>query len=159
MPQKEKKEEEEKEEREEAEKKSVSIKGVKSDVYNRMMRMAKDSGRTLGELTNDAYRSFLATVEGARNVSKSFIEGAGSAMPKTIENIKRLEITRKDLEEINHKVSLRNIDELTLKDIDDETFEKFIISIVGIKKLMIPSMLKKSKVILRSSFVDEIIQE
>lgn len=158
MPQKEKKEEEEVE-HEEEEKKSVSIKGVKSDVYNRMMKMAKDSGITLGELTNDAYRSFLATVEGAKNVSKSFIEGAGSAMPKTIENIKKLEITKTDLDEINHKVSIRNVEELTLKDMDDETFDKFIVSIVGVKKLIIPSKLKKSKVILRSSFVDEIIQK
>ena len=158
MPQKEKKEEEEVE-HEEDEKKSVSIKGVKSDVYNRMMKMAKDSGITLGELTNDAYRSFLATVEGAKNVSKSFIEGAGSAMPKTIENIKKLEITKTDLDEINHKVSIRNVEELTLKDMDDETFDKFIVSIVGVKKLIIPSKLKKSKVILRSSFVDEIIQK
>ena len=157
MPQKEKKEEEKEEE--ESEKKSVSIKGVRADIYNRMMGMAKDTGRTLGELTNDAYRSFIATVEGAKNVSKSFLEGAGSAMPRTIENIKTLEITREDLEEIKHKVSFRNINELIFKDVDDETFEKYVVSIVGVKKLMIPAKMKKSKVLLRSSFVDEIIQE
>lgn len=141
------------------ERKTVSIKGVGSEVYERMMRKARDSGKTLGEVTTEAYRTFLGTVEGVRNVSTNLIEGAKSAMPKYIENIKQLEISSKDLHEIGHKVSFRNIEELTLTDVDDEDFEKYVFLIVNVKSLKIPSKLKKSRVLLKSNFVDRIIQE
>ncbi|AKA49067.1 hypothetical protein IX51_08100 [uncultured archaeon] len=150
--------EEKEEERVEGEKKSVSIKGVKKDVYNRMIQMARDSGRTLGELTNDAYRTFIGTIDGAKNVSQSFVEGTKASRITAIENIRNLTLTSRDLEEIGHRVDLRNIDDLDLSDVDDETFDKYIHQITGIKNLSISSELKKSKVLLKARFIDNIIQ-
>lgn len=152
-------EEREENQENEQEKKSVSIKGVKRDVYNRMIQMARDSGRTLGELTNDAYRTFIGTIDGARNVSQSFVEGTKSAKVTAIENIRNLTLNRTDLEEIGHRVDIRNIDDLDLGDVDDETFDKYVHQITGVKNLTISKDLKKAKVILKSRFIDNIIQK
>ncbi len=150
---------EEKESEQLDDKKSVSIKGVKKDVYNRMMRLAHESGKTLGELTNDAYRTFIGTMEGARNVSHSFIEGAKGTRITSIENIRNLVLTSKDLEEIGHQIDIRNVDDLTLEGLNNETFDKYIRGITGVKNLTIPKDLSKSKVLIRSRFVDNIIQK
>lgn len=146
-----------------SERKSISVKGVKKDVYKRMIQLARDSGRTLGELTNDAYRTFIGTIDGARNVSQSFMEGTvegkkGSRII-SIENFRNLKLSKKDLEEIGHKVEIRNIDDLDLSDINDEMFDKYVHSITGIKNLTISSSLKKSKILLKARFVDNIIQK
>lgn len=160
MTQEDRKEEKEtEEESQQDEKKSVSIKGVKKDVYNRMIQFSRDTGRTLGELTNDAYRTFIGTIDGAKNMSQSFVEGTKSGKITTIENIRNLSLSKADLEEIGHKVDLRNIDDLDLGDVDDDTFEKYVHHITGVKNLTISKSLKKSKVITRARFVDNIIQK
>lgn len=152
------KEVEPEEERKE-ENRSVSIKGVKKDVYQRMMHLARDSGKTLGEITNDAYRTFISTVDGARNVSHSFIEGAKGTRITSIENIRTLTLDKKDLEEIGHQVDIRNIDDLTLENIDNETFDQYVKTITGVKNLTIPAKLSKSRILLKARFVDNIIQK
>lgn len=147
------------EEKTETERRNVSIKGVKRDVYNRMIQLARDSGRTLGELTNDAYRVFIGTLDGAKSVSQSFMEGTKSSRITSIENIRNLAIGSKDLEEIGHRIDIRNIDDLDLTGVDDEAFEKYIHHITGIKNLTISSKLKKSKLLMKARFVDNIIQK
>lgn len=147
------------EEQTEAEKRSVSIKGVKKDVYSSMIRLARESGRTLGELTNDAYRAFIGTLDGAKTVSQSFVEGTKSTRLTSIENIRNLALSGKDLEEIGHKVDIRNVDDLDLTNVDSESFDKYIHHITGVKNLTISSKLKKSKVITKARFVDNIIQK
>lgn len=146
-------------EQENSEKRNVSIKGVKKDVYKRMMHLARDTGKTLGELTNDAYRTFIGTIDGARNVSQSFVEGTKSSRVTVIENIRNLSLSLEDLQEIGHKVDLRNIDDLELTDIDGEAFDKYVSSITGIKNLTIPASLKKAKVLMKARFIDNIIQK
>ncbi len=147
------------EEKTENERRSVSIKGVKKDVYNRMIQLARDSGRTLGELTNDAYRTFIGTLDGAKNVSQSFVEGTKASKITSIENIRNLSLSKNDLEEIGHRIDIRNIDDLDFGDVDDETFDRYIHHITGVKNLTISSKLKKSKILLRARFVDNIIQK
>ena len=67
----------EKEENENEEsKQNISVKGVRKDIYGRIMKLTRDTGQTLGEITNEAYRTFLSGVEGAKHLSKNFIDGA-----------------------------------------------------------------------------------
>lgn len=155
----EEREEETREEVSDEGKKSVSIKGVKKDVYNRMIQMARDTGRTLGELTNDAYRTFIGTIDGAKNVSQSFVEGTKASRLSTIENIRNLTLSKSDLEDIGHRVDIRNVDDLDLTDVDDETFDKYIHQITGVKNLTISPNLKKSKILVRGRFIDNIVQK
>ena len=146
----------EKKTEENEEKKDISVKGVSRDVYGMVLKVARDTGRTLGEITNDAYKAFLSTASGAKQISKSFMAGASQGLPKYVENIKNLSMDKKDLEDIGHKVVFRNIDSLDLKDVDDETFDKYVDSITNVKVLRISKPLSKAKVVLKCNFVNNI---
>ena len=104
-------------------KQNISVKGVRKDIYGRILKLTRDTGQTLGEITNEAYRTFLSGVEGAKHLSKNFIEGATKGSVKYIENIKTLTINGEDLAEISTKIVFRNIDTLIFEDIstDDST--------------------------------------
>ncbi|PYB68808.1 MULTISPECIES: hypothetical protein [unclassified Thermoplasma] len=151
--------EKEKKEEEETKKITISVKGIRDDIYKNVSELAKHTGKTIGEITNDAYRTFLGTVEGVRNISQNFIEGAKGAIPRYIDNFKKLEITADDLKDLGQKVAFRNIEELTFRNISDEEFSKYVAFIDGVKVLRIPKTVKKTTVIKISTFVDEIIQE
>ncbi|MHB1812818.1 MAG: hypothetical protein ACYCPR_10500 [Thermoplasmataceae archaeon] len=138
------------------EKKNISIKGVSRNLYNRVMNIARDSGKTLGEITDDAYSSLVSTVDGAINVSKAFVEGAKKGSSKIIENIKNLELTRKDLSDIGQRVTIRNVDHLMLKDMSDLEFNSGINLIIHVNELEYEDTIKKSSILLKSKFVDHI---
>lgn len=139
--------------------KTISIKGVSADLYNKVQKISKDTGKTIGQITDDAYKSFVGSINSAKNISDSFLNGIKEGSSRFIENIKELDITGNDLKEINRKVIFKNIDVLTFKDIDNDTFDKYVNSIVMVKNVIIPKTLGKSKVILKSNFVDKIITE
>ncbi len=138
------------------EKKDISVKGVSRDIYAKVLRLAKETGKTLGEVTNDAYKTFLATASSARQISRNFVEGATQGLPRYVENIKNLTIEKNDLKEIGHRVAFRNIDNLEFKNIDNETFEDYVESITNVKNLKIPKAVSKAKVLLKCNFVDNI---
>jgi len=138
------------------EKKNISIKGVSKNLYNRVLNIARESGKTLGEITDDAYSSIVATVDGALNVSKAFVEGTKKGTSKIIENIKNLELTKKDLEDIGQRVTIRNVEHLILKDMSDSDFNSGINLIVHVNELEYADSIKKSSILLKSKFVDHI---
>lgn len=138
------------------EKKNISVKGVSKNLYNRILNIARDSGKTLGEITDDAYSSIVATVDGALNVSKAFVEGTRKGTSKIIENIKNLELTEKDLSDIGQRVTIRNVGHLVLKDMSDSAFNSGVNLIVHVNELEYVDTIKKSSILLKSKFVDHI---
>ncbi len=152
-------EKENKKEDEQTEKISISVKGVRDDIYRRVSQVAKETGKTVGEITNDAYRTFLGGIENVRNISQSFVDGAKSVVPRYIDNFKNLEITGKDLRDFGQKVSFRNIEELTFTDVSEEDFERYVAYIDGVKVLKIPKTIRKATAIKKSTFVDKIEQD
>jgi len=137
---------------------NISVKGIKKDVYDKVSQIARITGKTLGEVTNEAYKSLIGAFDGAGHISRNFREGLSGTMSRYVENIKNLDITKKDLEEIGHKTVFKNIDTLVLVDVDDETFDRYIDAIINVKSLSIPASLRKSKVLLKCSYVDTISQ-
>jgi len=140
------------------EEKSVSIKGVRKDLYKRINALAKEMGQTIGEVTNDAYRLLSSTMDGAVNISKNFVEGARNSNLQIIANIDELTLKGEEIKEFSRKVSFRNIKVLTLTDIDDQTVESKIHGFVDIDELRIPKELKKSIILPKCSFVSKIVQ-
>ena len=136
---------------------TISVKGVSKDIYERMSRIARETGKTLGEVTNDAYRVFIGTFEGAVGISREFIKGAKSTHVHVVSNIKKLEMSGEDIRELGGKVSFRNIESLTLNDISQEDFESRVDSILQVKKLTLPRGIKKSSVVVKCNFVDSIM--
>lgn len=140
----------------EEEKQNISVKGVRKDTYSRVLDLARETGQTLGDITNEAYRTFLSGVDGAVHLSKNFFEGATQSHVKYVENIKSLTLERKDIEEFPGKVAFRNMDTLVLKDLTTEDVDKHIESISNVKVVKIPKTVSKASIVLRSSYIDEI---
>jgi len=137
-------------------KKNISVKGVSKSLYNRILNIARESGKTLGEITDDAYTSLVTTMDGALNVSKAFVEGTKKGTSKVIENIVDLELNGKDLDDIGQRVSIRNVEHLVLKDMSDEKFNSQISLIIHVKKLEYASTIKKSSLLFKCKFVDQL---
>ena len=137
-------------------KQNISVKGVRKDIYGRIMKLTRDTGQTLGEITNEAYRTFLSGVEGAKHLSKNFIDGATKGSVKYIENIKTLTINGEDLAEISTKIVFRNIDTLIFEDISTEDVTKHVESLSNVKVIVIPKSVSKASILLRSTLIDEI---
>ena len=147
-------------EKEEAEtmesKQNISVKGVRKDIYGRILRLTRETGQTLGDITNEAYRTFLSGIEGARHLSHNFIEGATKGSVKYVENIKNLSITGEDLAEISTKVAFRNIDTLVFEEMTTDDVAKHVESLSNIKVIIIPKTVSKASILLRSTLIDEI---
>ena len=147
----------EQEETDEKPKQNISVKGVRKDLYDKVLKFTRESGKTLGDITNEAYRGFLATVEGAKHLSRNFVEGAIRGDIKYIENIKNLTIDKRDFDELNVKVAFKNIDTLTFAGISTEDLTKYVETISNVKTIVIPRGVSKAALLLRSTYVDEII--
>ncbi len=149
-------EEEKMETENEGEKQNISVKGVRKDIYTKVLKLTRDTGQTLGEITNEAYRTFLSGIDGAKHLSKNFIEGATKSQVKYVENIKSLTLEKNDLKEFPGKIAFRNMDLLVLSDLTTEDVENHIATISNVKVVKIPGTVSKASILLRSSFVDEI---
>lgn len=151
-----KKEEEPKEDYEE---KNVSVKGVRDDLYKRIVGLARETGATIGEVTNQAFKTFLGSVEMAKDVSVNLVDGARKTMVQNVGNMGELEMTGKEIKQMGKRIAFRNIQHLTITDITDAEFASLIHTIHGIKVLTIPKEVKKSTVLPKCAFVDKMIQD
>lgn len=143
----------------ESENRNVSIKGVSKELYEHVNEIAHETGKTMGEITNEAYKVFTSTIYGARSVSKSFISGALEAGYQVVANLKELEISGDDLKDFKKKVIFRNIDKLELKDVTTKDIEDRIQSFVRIGTLTVPKDVRKVAILVRSSYVSKITQK
>lgn len=135
---------------------TISVKGVKKDLYDRIKDIARESGKTIGEITNDAYRLFLSASSTIKETGEQFIQGLKESQAMVISNIDYLEITGKEIVGYGKKVMFKNIGTLKIKEISEKEFEDYIDSIVNIKKLGVPGNINRLKVLERSRFIGEI---
>ncbi len=142
----------------EEKKKDVSIKGVSRELYQKMISLAKSTGKNVGEITDDAYRSFLSTVEDIKHSARNSFEKQKDDV-NYVENIKYLTVDSKTLLEFGNKVSFQNMDELVFEGVTNEQFTSKIESIRNVKRLVIPSQVSKATAILRCTYVDQIEQK
>jgi len=147
---------ESKEENEVEDKRTVSIKGVSDRIYRKMSQIAKETGKTIGEITNESYKTFIGAIDGAVGISREFVKGAKSARTEVVSNFKNLEMTGKEINELGNKVSFRNIDNLTITDISEDDFDRRIDSFIQIKNLSIPENIRKSLAVKKCNFVDNL---
>ncbi len=135
--------------------KNISVKGINKDLYKKVMQKAVETGKTIGEVTNDAYKALLSTMEFA-------VQKSGAIMHKDFEiisNFNELSVSDTDLKEIGKPVAFSNIDYLDLSNVSNEVFEKYIRSILHVKKLTIPSKMKKSIILTRAKYIEKIEQK
>ncbi|MGC8644910.1 MAG: hypothetical protein ACP5UO_01420 [Thermoplasmata archaeon] len=141
---------------EDEDRENISIKGIQKNLYERMKTLARETGRTVGEVTNDAYKLALAAATETRKVGQEFFQGLSEGRVAMIRDLKSLEITGPELRGYNKKVAFRNIEKLSLVDVSEKDFEELVDSIVNVKTLSIPKDIPKFKVLEKLRFVDEI---
>ena len=139
-------------------KRDVSIKGVSKELYQKMISFAKSTGKNVGEVTNEAYRDFLSTVEDIKHSARNSLNKQLSNV-RYVENIRVLTIDEKTLTELGDKIIFQDMDDLTFDGVSNEEFTKRVVSIKNVKHLTVPPTISKAAVILRCTFVDQIEQK
>ncbi|QGR20437.1 hypothetical protein [Stygiolobus azoricus] len=150
-------------------KKTITVRGVDRDLYNRIVNLARQSGKTVGEIMNQAMSTFLGlagkagekidnVVYKARETGSAFIEGFKEARKDVvvISDIEELEANKNEIVSLGKPVLFRNIKKLVLEDVDDDTLDRYIDSIVSVDELVIPRSLNKFKVLQKCKFVKRI---
>ncbi|MCL5437966.1 MAG: hypothetical protein M1148_02060 [Candidatus Thermoplasmatota archaeon] len=142
---------------EKEEKENITVKGVSQDVFGRIKELARVTGKTMGEITNEAYGSVLSTFEATKTISREFLEGTKSAAKlESVSGFKNLTVSGEDLKELGKKVIFRDIENLTLENMDDEVFREFVLRIIHVKNLKVTDAIKKSSVITKCHYVDNV---
>lgn len=136
----------------EEEKKNISVKGVNKELYKKVMQKAIETGKSIGELTNDAYKAMLSSMGVAWEKSMNILH----VNSHLISDFKNVSVNDSDLEDIGKSVVFRNIGTLDLSEVSTETFEKYVEAIINVEHLIISEKLKKSLVLLRGKYIDKL---
>jgi hypothetical protein len=105
----------------------TAIRGLETELYNKILAKAKETGKNVSDLMNDAMRSYLNQVQGT-----SIVFG---------ENMDNVTVTKKDLTELG-KVAFKNVINLKFtKDVDKETFANNVLSIEDCDNVQVPEPL------------------
>jgi hypothetical protein len=105
----------------------TAIRGLETELYNKILAKAKETGKNVSDLMNDAMRSYLNQVQEASTVFG--------------ENMDNVTVTKKDLTELG-KVAFRKVMNLRFaKDVDKEAFENNVLSIEDCDNVQVPEPL------------------
>jgi len=148
------------------EKKQVTIKGIDKELYEKAVQLSREMGMTAGELVNKALRMVMSVTDAATKTvagavqavgesGKAFAEGAKGV--KVVTGIDDLTITKADLESSDSPVSFRGIKRLEFADdVDWDTFNAKVSSIVMCGTVVLPRSLPKLKVLEKCSMVNKV---
>lgn len=135
---------------------NISIKGVQKRLYERVKSLATDTGRSVGEITNDAFKVLLAAAGETRKVGEEFIQAVRDSKASYIQDLNSVEISGAELVKNNKKVIFKNIQSLVFKNLSEADFERYVDSIVNVKNLEIPKEISKFRVFERAKYVDNV---
>ncbi len=148
----------------------VSIRGIDRDLYSKILLVARETGKTVGEIMNEAMDTYLVLKENLKGSMASLIdkleqlgvefkEGFRSAAKYEISDLDELFITRKDLEYLkDEKISFKRIKRLVFsKDIDADLLEKHVDTIAFCSEVAVPPNLPKLLVLSKCKHVRRVI--
>jgi hypothetical protein len=105
----------------------IAIRGLETELYNKILAKAKETGKNVSDLMNDAMMSYLNQVQGTSTVFG--------------ENMDNVTVTKKDLSELG-KVAFKEVTNLKFtKDVDKETFTNNVLSIEDCDNVQVPEPL------------------
>ena len=150
----------------EPKRKTVSIRGVEEDLYRKALILARESGKTIGEVINEAIKLFLATVETSgrvfsdfvNEVREGFLEGSRSVM--VVCDLGELSVSSSDLEASDKPIVFRNVKKLRFEaDVPFELFENKVLSIVFCDEVVFPKNFPKLKALAKCKYVRKTLFE
>lgn len=150
-------------------KKTITIRGINRDLYERMVNVARNSGKTVGEVMNQAMMTFLGVAgrvgekideatQKTISVGKAFIEGYNEVGKNiyVVSDLEELRVSKNEIMTLGKPVSFRNIRRLILDDIDQQTINQYIDSIISVDEVVVPSSINKLFLLLKCKFVKKI---
>ncbi|MEM1630411.1 MAG: hypothetical protein QXE39_06945, partial [Saccharolobus sp.] len=87
-------------------KRTITVRGIDQKLYSKLAEIARNSGKTMGEVVNEAFRTFLDLTNAAKQTAsnviqtgKTFIEGFKEGMGDfiVISDIDELTINKEEL--------------------------------------------------------------
>ena len=154
------------------ENRTVTIRGVDSKLYERLVNLARETGKTVGEITNQAIGNFLSAISEAemikynvndsiKSTGNAFIDGFNETKRNVfvVSNIGEITVFKSEIVNAGRPVSFRNIGKLILPDIDQDTLDKYVDSIISVDELVIPPSINKLMLMRKAKFVKRIIQQ
>jgi len=153
----------------EAEKrKTITIRGVDRDLYAKALALAKEAGRGVGEVINDALRLLLSTgvaaatamskvAEAGREIVEGFREAVRGVL--SVSGVEELTVSRGDLEAVEGQVSFKGIKKLKFADdVDPELFQRKVASIAMCEEVELPKGFPKLKAAAKMKMVAKLVE-
>ncbi|WP_371804901.1 hypothetical protein [Candidatus Lokiarchaeum ossiferum] len=133
--------------------KSISIRGVKADVYEQFVNKTKKLDMNIGKAITKLMQDVVSTFEEEfPQISAESLRSANK-VPLSIVGHMDLSISKEDLEEPGEQISFIGIQNLSFSpNVDKDTYLKCINKIVGCRGIRIPNILPK--LVLLSKIVD-----
>ncbi len=140
---------------ESSERKTVTIRGLSTDIYDRVSRLAREMGTTIGEIVNDALRRYIATLE---NVSRTIDNMIRAGDVIVISGVSSLTVTRTDLETLDKPVIFKDMDELIFADdVDNAIIKNKVARIVNVNTVYVPKSVSTLLIASKSELVKKIV--
>jgi len=148
--------------------KTISIRGLDNEIYRQLTIAAKEMGKTIGEVTNEAIKLYLTLIKGSESIArklsttigtitKAFKEGLKETEIDIVRGLDELTISRKDLVSYGKPIAFMFIGKLKFdEDVDTNIFMKYVDSIISCNEVCIPKTLSKIIVGRRCRFVKKI---
>lgn len=147
-------------------KKTITIRGIDEKLYRKLTEIARNSGKTVGEVANQAFRIFLElsntakqTASGVIESGKSFLEGFKEGMGNfiVISDIDELTVNKEELAEAGKPIIFRNIKRLTLLGVTDVDIANYVQEINNVDELIVPPNINKIKLSQKCRMVRRIV--
>lgn len=147
-------------------KKTITIRGIDEKLYRKLTEIARNSGKTVGEVANQAFRTFLELSNTAKQTAssviesgKSFLEGFKEGMGNfiVISDIDELTVNKEELAEAGKPIIFRNIKRLTLLGVTDVDIANYVQEINNVDELIVPPNINKIKLSQKCRMVRRIV--
>lgn len=140
---------------ESGEKKTVTIRGLNTDIYDRVSRLARETGTTIGEIVNEALRRYITTLE---NISKAIDNMIRAGDVVVISGVSSLTVTRADLETLDKPVVFKDMDELIFADdVNNDIIKSKVARIVNVNTVYVPKSVSTLLIASKSELVKKIV--
>lgn len=140
---------------ESSERKTVTIRGLSTDIYDRISKLAKETGTTVGEIVNDALRRYIATLE---NISRAIDNMIRAGDVVVISGVSSLTVTRADLETLEKPVIFKDMDELVFADdVTNDLIKNKVARIVNVNTVYTPKSVSTLLIASKSELVKKIV--
>jgi len=140
---------------ESSERKTVTIRGLSTDIYDRISKLARETGTTVGEIVNDALRRYIATLE---NISRAIDNMIRAGDVIVISGVSSLTVTRADLETLEKPVIFKDMDELVFADdVTNDLIKNKVARIVNVNTVYTPKSVSTLLIASKSELVKKIV--